>query len=112
VHREDLVVLIGVQQGPVGPRELRADQQALNPSDQEEHEGRRPVEDPDLLVVDGREPAPEPGGRHRAREDPLPSRGPDHGRHRSLTPSVSRWRSHVRLERYATRASISSSVRW
>ena len=87
VHREDLVVLIGVQQRALGLSELGADQQRLDTSDDEEHEGRHPVQDPDLLVVDGREPAREPGHRRRAPEDAFAPPGHRHARHRSSAPS-------------------------
>jgi hypothetical protein len=98
VHREDLVVLVGVQQGAIGLRELGADQQRLDTSDDEEHERRDPVEDPDLLVVDRREPAREAGHRRRASQDPATPPAAAHGRHRSSTPS-SLVRAHVRLYR-------------
>ena len=41
--------------------QLDAKQQRLDPAHQEEEERRGAVEDPDALVVDRRDPAPEPG---------------------------------------------------
>ena len=57
---------------PFGLRELRPDQQRLEPADDEEDERRDAVQEADLLVVDGREPAPEAGQRRRATDAPCP----------------------------------------
>src|SRR5581483_1906683 len=63
VHREDGVVLVGVQERLVRRRELDAHEQRLDAPDEEEDEGRQAVHDADLLVVDGGQPAPQPLGR-------------------------------------------------
>ena len=83
VHREDLVVLLGVQHRVARLRQLRPDQQRLDPTDDEEQERRDAVHDPDLLVVHRGEPAPEARRRHRATKDPLLRRHGD-GCHRSV----------------------------
>ena len=44
-----------------GDPELDPEQQRLDAADQEEEEGGGAVEDPDALVVDRRDPAPETG---------------------------------------------------
>ena len=49
------------QEGVVRLAQLDADQQRLDPADQEEDEGGGAVEDADPLVVDGGDPAPQPG---------------------------------------------------
>ena len=41
-----------------GPGKLQLDEERFEPSDQEEDERRRPVEDADPLVIDGGHPAP------------------------------------------------------
>ncbi len=79
VHREDLVVLIGVQQRVVGLGQLAADQQRLEPADDEEEERDEPVHQSDLLVVHRGEPTPEAGER-RWTPDP-PGRGHGHAGH-------------------------------
>ena len=58
VHREDLVVLVGVQQRAVGAGELRADQQGLDAADHEEHEGGNHEALAEDRMVDRRETAP------------------------------------------------------
>jgi hypothetical protein len=71
VHREELVVGVRVQDGPVRPRELQTEQERLDAPDDEKRERGDPVEDPDLLVVDGRQPSDQTLGRPRAPERPL-----------------------------------------
>jgi hypothetical protein len=93
VHREDLVVLVGVEQRVVGLGELAADQQGFDPADQEERERAEAVEDPDLLVIDRREPAPPAGDRRRTTDHPRAGRNARRGRH------IARARSYFRLYR-------------
>src|SRR5438874_9452799 len=57
VHREHLVVRVAGEDVLVRPRELRAHQQGDDPAGHEEDQAREDVEDPDPLVVDGRQPA-------------------------------------------------------
>jgi hypothetical protein len=86
VHREQLVVLLRVHEGLVGAGELQADEEGLGPADQEEGECRDPVQDPDLLVVDGGDPPPEARSRVRAPEQAAgPLGGDAHGRQGILT---------------------------
>jgi hypothetical protein len=59
VHGEDLVVLVGRQDVPVGPGQLQPDEEGFGSADQEEGESGHRVEDSELLVIDGEEPAPE-----------------------------------------------------
>ena len=59
VHREQLVVGLRSDQVVVRDAQLQAHQQRLDPAEQEEHEGRDHVQDPDLLVV-GRGQPPRP----------------------------------------------------
>ena len=56
MHREDLVVRAGVEELTIGHDELRADQQCLDPTEQEEDESGRHVAETDDLVIDGAEP--------------------------------------------------------
>ena len=56
VQREDLVVLLGRQERVLRRPELDPQQQRLDPAEHEEHEDRVEVEDPDLLVIGGRQP--------------------------------------------------------
>jgi CheY-like chemotaxis protein len=53
---DDLVVRVLRQEVLVRCRELRADQQGEDAADRKEHERRPDVEQPDLLVVDCRQP--------------------------------------------------------
>jgi hypothetical protein len=80
VHREDLVVDIRGKNVAVGTRQLHPDQQRFDATDEEERERGEPVQDPDPLVVDGRDPAPEPRGRGRTAE-PSPTLRHRCGRH-------------------------------
>ena len=50
------VVVLADEEGLVRRRELRADQQREAAAEREEDERRPEVEDPDPLVVDGRQP--------------------------------------------------------
>ena len=59
VHGEELVVLVGGQDLPVGGGQLHPDHQRFTAADAEEQEGGDAVEDADPLVVDRRDPAPE-----------------------------------------------------
>jgi hypothetical protein len=61
VHREQLVVRVRRQEGVLGAAQLDTKQQRLDSTQQEEEERRGAVEDPDALMVDGRDPAPEAG---------------------------------------------------
>jgi hypothetical protein len=60
VDREELVVVLARDEVLVRRRKLRTDEEREDPAGHEEDERRRDVEDPDALVVDGREPAHEP----------------------------------------------------
>src|SRR5207248_8331780 len=55
-----LVVGVGTNQRIVRHGKLESDQQRLQTANEEEGERRRPVEDPDSLVIDGGDPAPDP----------------------------------------------------
>ena len=68
VHREDLVVLLGREEGVLRLGKLDADQQRHHTADQEEEEGREQVHDRDLLVVDRGDPAEDPFRLVEARE--------------------------------------------
>ena len=57
VRREQLVVLLRRQQWLIRPRQLDAHDQRLEAAQQQEDEGGDDVAKPDLLVVDGRQPA-------------------------------------------------------
>ena len=59
VHREDAVVLVRVEDVAVRRRQLQPHEQRLDAADEEEQERRHAVQDPDALVVDGRQPAPD-----------------------------------------------------
>ncbi len=61
VHGEQLVVELRRHEGIVGLRELNADEQRLDPAEEEEGQRADPVENRDPLVVDRRDPAPEAG---------------------------------------------------
>ena len=90
VHREDLVVLIGVEERAVGLGQLGADQQGFEPAHDEEHERGHPVHDPDLLVVDRGEPAPEAGQRRRPSQPSARGPGNAHACHgRAFAPITS-----------------------
>src|SRR2546421_9182118 len=54
-----LVVCLGAHHLAVRLRQLHADEQRLDPADQEEGEGRPKVQQADPLVIGGREPARE-----------------------------------------------------
>ena len=73
VEREQLVVVLAGQQRVVRHAELHAHQQRFDPAEREEHEGGDQVEDPDLLVVGGRDPVDpllaRPRPRHLVRGD-------------------------------------------
>ena len=79
VHREHLVVEVGAEHLAVRAGELRADQQCLDATDDEEHERRDHVHDPELLVVDGEQPRAPPGGADRAAQDTHRLAGRDDG---------------------------------
>ena len=82
VHREHLVVEVGGEHRAVGPGELGADQQRLDAADEEEHDRRDAVHDPELLVVDREQPRPPAGGRRPGggRSPSAPRRGDRRGR--------------------------------
>jgi hypothetical protein len=61
VHGHQLVELVRPEHLPVRLRELRADEQRLDPTRAEERERREEVEERDALVVDGRQPAEQSG---------------------------------------------------
>ena len=63
VHREELVVLLRRQQRLVRLRQLKAHDQRLDAAEDQEHEGRDDVAHAERLVIDGAEPAVEPGRR-------------------------------------------------
>ncbi len=73
MHRERLVVLVGVQHARIRRRQLQPQEQRLDAAQQEEHERRHAVHRPDPLVIDGGDPAPDTpvAGRLAAR---LPQR--------------------------------------
>ena len=60
VHREQFVILLGREQRLVGTRELDAQGESLEAAGDEKDEGGDDVAEPDLLVVDRRDPAEEP----------------------------------------------------
>ncbi|VBN36182.1 Uncharacterised protein [Burkholderia pseudomallei] len=70
VHREQLVVLLGVQQRAVGLRELDAHHERLGAAREQERERGDDVAQPDALVVDRREPAPPAGAAFPQRREP------------------------------------------
>jgi hypothetical protein len=67
VHREDLVVGVGTEEGIARHGELGAHQEAENTGEQKEKEGCTDIEVADNRVVDGRDDAP----ALRRRPDPL-----------------------------------------
>jgi hypothetical protein len=84
VHGHQLVVVLGREEALVRMRELGAHQHREDPARAEEDQARDEVEDPDPLVVDGRDPGREPAAVPRHRVDGLGS-----NRHRQ-TPSSRR----------------------
>ncbi len=62
VEGEELVVGIAIDQVGLGREELDAHGQRDEPSDQEEDDDGREVEQTDPLVIEGEEPAPDPAG--------------------------------------------------
>ena len=63
MHREHLVVLFGRQQRLVGAGQLEAQDERLDPACDEKDEGGNDVAEPDLFVVNRRDPAVKPGLR-------------------------------------------------
>ena len=61
VHGEQLVVGVGAEDGPVGRCQLQPDQKCFEAGDEEGHQSGDPVHETDPLVVDRRDPAPNPG---------------------------------------------------
>jgi len=57
VHREQLIVRLGADADAFRLRQLRADDQRLEPADQEEEERRPEVQEADALVVGSSQPA-------------------------------------------------------
>ncbi len=53
MHREELVVGARIEHAGAGRRELDADEQRLEPTDDEEAQPEQGVEEADVLVVDG-----------------------------------------------------------
>ena len=74
---------------PFGPASCRRISSASMPADHEEDQRGAAVEDPDLLVVDGGEPAPEAGRRLRAAQEQRPRGGAIGARGRSSSVSSS-----------------------
>ena len=62
VHGEELIENLGAQHGVLRHRQLETDQHRLQATDEEEEEAGEEVEDPDPLVVHGRDPAPQTAG--------------------------------------------------
>src|SRR5437879_13333616 len=101
----------------VRPGQLEPDEQGFEPADDEEHERRGAVEDPDLLVVDRGEPAPHAGGRTRPTE--RRSRRGDGLDESRLGEGFALEDGHpglpcsyLSVAREATRLAVSSSVTW
>jgi hypothetical protein len=61
VEREELVERVRRDDACVRLGQLRADDQRLDPAQAEEGQRRDEVKNPDLLVVDGRDPVEETG---------------------------------------------------
>ena len=82
MHREQLVVLLRRQQRLVRARELDAQDESFETAGDEENEGGDDVANPDLLVVDSRDPAEKsrlrgPNPLERARDRQLIVRADD-----------------------------------
>ena len=67
--REQAVVVGRGEDIAFGRGKMDAEKEGLGPADHKEDERCVAVEDPDLLVIDGRQPGPEPGLGPRAAED-------------------------------------------
>ena len=65
VHREQLVVRLRTHEPVFRTRQLPAKEQRLDAAHEEEQERRGAVENADPLVIDGRDPAPQPRLRVR-----------------------------------------------
>ncbi len=68
VHGQQLVVVLAGQDRVVRLGQLDAHEQRLDPAEHEEHERGDQVEDPDLLVIGGRDPIDPPLGLTRPRD--------------------------------------------
>ena len=82
MHREQLIVLLRRQQRLVRTRELDAQGESFETARDEKNEGGDDVADPDLLVIDGRDPAKKsrlrrPNPLERARDRQLIVRADD-----------------------------------
>ena len=86
VHGEERVERLGAHHRAVRSRQLQADDQRLDPAEQEERERGDPVEDADPLVIDGGDPAEDGRERRRARRGPW--RGRDRRRRAPLPATL------------------------
>ena len=75
MHREELVVLLRRQKVLIWPRQLQAHDESFDAAEQEKNKRRHDVSDADRLVIDGREPAAEPGADSQMRSNFSASEG-------------------------------------
>ena len=84
VHREHLVVQVGVEHGVVGGCQLQPDEQRFHATHQEEEQRHDAVHDAQLLVVDREDPRLPAGGADRTLENAEGFGGGDQCRRRGV----------------------------